>query len=144
MVEEVKKLNKRQIELPHQLDVLVHLPSVGVQGDNVVCMAKALQYNLSAIGESPDEALEKITHLVIETCKDAAQMGINPRCLADPSYLAAFALATPMPDMFAHFDARLTAELMMYLDCTSFTVRTIANMQQKLGVYEMDAFVSMA
>ena len=118
-------------ETLQQLDVLIHLSSLEAKGE-LLFSAVVLQYDLAAVGETPKEAVENVLQLVIDCCRDAAEFGINPRCLAATPYLQAFALGVPMQNgRFAeNIDARLSEDVHEYLHCKEFNIRSVVDAQK--------------
>jgi hypothetical protein len=140
----VKKIPREQIQLSKNLDVLVHLPRSHQLQEERFCVAHALQYNVSATGRSPEEALEKLVNLVSEHCIEAISLGINPISIAAQYYWAAFAMGTRMNDAFADVHARVSMELTRCLDRPNVDVRSISAEQEKRGIFDIEEFVRAA
>ncbi|GAF92813.1 unnamed protein product [marine sediment metagenome] len=137
----LEKLPKAKVKLPKHLDVLLHLPEDRMQKGILFCVATALQYNISATGSWPGEALEKVVQLVIDHCNESVERGITPISIAESAYLIAFAIASPLPDSYADVHARVELDLARYLDCPDVWIRSICERQQRTKVYNMKELV---
>ena len=136
-----ERLPRDQIKLPRHLDVLVHLPYLDTPKGELYCVATALQYNVSAGGNSTEEALTSLVKLVIDHCNDSLDQGINPLSIANSYYLTAFAIATPMPTLFAGVHGRVSVDLARYLDSPEVEVRSICEMQQTKHKFDIEDLV---
>ncbi|MGD0077324.1 MAG: hypothetical protein ABSB91_01715 [Sedimentisphaerales bacterium] len=137
----VDRLRREEIELPKNLDVLVHLPMSRVPSEENVCVAHALQYSISAVGSNPEESLEKLVNLVTRHCIEAQSMGINPLNVADYYYWEAFAVGSSMTEAFSNVHARVSMQLARCLGYPDVRVRSICALQEKMGKLDIKELV---
>jgi len=106
-----------RFELPKTMDVLIHLPESPVLRDEGLCVAHAIQYNISAKGPTPEIALSRLIDLVVVHCRLALEERIDPVNIAASSYMTAFFLGTPWRVDAEPLDinARLSQELVCAL-----------------------------
>jgi len=135
----VDRIAKKDVHLPKCLDVLIHLPTSKELKNSGVCLAHALEYNISTMGFSPAEALEKLVNLVIDHCERAIDKGINPIRIADQFYWAAFALGEPMADTYAQVRTRVSKALIKTFGSPEreVEVRDVSNKQEESGKYDL-------
>ncbi len=112
-----------------RLDVLVHLPKVTPRGWSSACIAHALQYNILAMAETPEEAVEKVVNLTLDHCAIAEEVGIEPFNLAETYLLKAFFMGVPMPYRHKSVEARLSRTLKAEL-----VIADARGLQEKAGL----------
>ncbi len=139
---------EKEVELPGTMDVLIHLPESDALRDEGLCVAHAIQYNISAKGPTPEQALSRLVDLV------AVENGIDPINMTSGSYMKAFFLGKPISADLAdavgqNVNARLSQELAEALDAEvqgviTVDVRSICEMQERRHVINIEDFVKMA
>jgi hypothetical protein len=145
---------EKEVELPGTMDVLIHLPESDALRDEGLCVAHAIQYNISAKGPTPEQALSRLVDLVAVHCKVAVENGIDPINMTSGSYMKAFFLGKPIAADLAdavgqNVNARLSQELAEALDAEvqgviTVDVRSICEMQERRHVISIEDFVKMA
>jgi hypothetical protein len=138
----VQKVTEHTITLPKNLDVLLYLPSPDITKDTGLFVAIALQYNISAVGLSPEQVLEKLANIVSQHCAKALKLGINPVSISDLFYLAAFFMGVSMNEILADVCARASMQLSRCLGQPSIDVRSVCSLQEQTGLYDLGELVT--
>jgi len=136
----LEKLDASQINLPNHIDILIHLLKDS-EDNNVNCSGIVLQYNLAAIGPTPEIALEKAVRLATDHYTRCREMGMDPYRMADLPYLAAFVLGRPLPQVYEGVRAHMSLELARYLGSPTIDVRSICDLQQTNNLFDVDLLV---
>lgn len=116
-----------KIQLPQNLDVLIYKHNTVSYVAPIV--AHALQYNISADGDSAEQALDQLVGLVTRHCRDALERGSNPVCLAEAYYWRGFGLGVRiLENYYAGVDVRTS-------------VRSLCELQDQSGIYDVEELV---
>ncbi len=114
-----------------------------------LCIAHAIQYNISAKGSSPEVALSRLVDLMVVHCRTALEERIDPVNVASATYMTAFFLGTPYPADAEplNINARLSQELANELNAQvggemAMNVRDICTRQKPYAT--VDEFVESA
>lgn len=141
-----------KIELPENLDVLVYVHlSKEKEGYVGFFVAHAMQYNVSTDASSPEEAVDKLVHLVAKHCQDALARGSCPVSFAEGYYFKAFSLGEDILDNFYHrVRARIyppsLKKLGDWADTFAYAlrfmhVRSICSEQERSGEFDLRVLV---
>jgi hypothetical protein len=127
-----------------RLDVLVHIPAKKVRNMDPAFFAIALQCNLSALGETPEKAVEKVVRLTIDHLEFCRERKIDPLNLAEPYLLAVFHVGEPMTEAYADVCARLSQHAMRVVQALSPDIRSICRLQDETGVCDVREFANIS
>src|SRR4030042_3241290 len=118
---------KLNIRLPENLDVIIYIHKT--KGFVAPYVAHALQYNISADGESPKQALDSLIKLIIVHCEESLKRDFSPSNRSDQLLWDAYGLGDSISE---HDYAKVKVRLAQGVEFQITTeVRRVCNIQKK-------------
>ena len=139
------KLRARDIR---KLDILMYLTQNPGSGDTDPYVARCLQFNISASGSNPNEAVNELLGLITRHCTYAISAGICPLAWAPIHFLQAYLLAVTLspvdPEPLKDTVSELSRILEISDSALDIEVREIFSFQEQDEQFDLKALVGTA